>query len=70
MTKTKARKRAKAKAAARVAGTPPPPREQGGAPEVKTHPGKFDPQTKGLKGASANVKGGGGAQRRGAARSR
>lgn len=69
MTKTKARKRAKAKAAARVAGTPPPAREKGGAPEVKTHPGKFDPQTKGLKGASVNVKGGG-AQRRGAARSR
>jgi hypothetical protein len=69
MSKERARKRAKAKAAAKLAGKGSKPDVAGGRPEVKNHPGKFDPYTPGMKGASVNIKGGG-AQRRGAARSR
>ena len=69
MTKAKARKRAKAKAAAKIAGKSAKPETVGSKPEVRPHPGKFDPYTPGMKGASVNIKGGDG-RRRGAARSR
>jgi hypothetical protein len=69
MSKERARKRAKAKAAAKAAGKDTKSDIAGGKPDVKPHPGKFDPHTQGMKGASVNIKGGG-AQRRGAARSR
>ena len=69
MTKAKARKRAKAKAAAKAAGKGGKPEGVDGRPDVKAHPGKFDPKTPGLKGAGANVKNVS-AIRRGATRSR
>lgn len=56
MGKAKARARAKAKAAAKRAGTGGKPKAKSAMPDIKSHPGKFDPKTPGLKGASQNVK--------------
>jgi len=55
MGKAKARARAKAKSAKGGAKSGKP-EAKGGKPDLKTHPGKFDPKTTGLKGASQNVK--------------